>query len=78
MLIYGEGGYFDKEFDYTLQLGQQQCLYDLKVGGRTEYLIYAIKANPSNKNYPNPSDYLYYATGQILIEQCKSKTFVIK
>jgi hypothetical protein len=79
-LITTPGNYPD--FTCTLQPGQKQCFYDLRVGS-ARYLISSGSFNAID----NPSSYysrnsnlqdVFKANGQIYIEQCKSKTFVIK
>jgi len=52
------------EYQMTLDVGQTQCFYNLKPGN----YIYSIE---DEKRW-------IIGTGQILVEKCKSKTFVIK
>ncbi len=55
--------------EFTLEPHQTQCVYDLPVGSY-KYSIY----QPIN----NSVQVYSYGYGQIYVEQCKSKTFVIK
>ena len=59
----------------TFQPGQKQCFYDLEAGS-ADYDITAGQPY-RGRNY-DPNAYDYKANGQVYIEQCKSKTFVIK
>ena len=58
----------------TLQKGQTQCFYNFKVGAAN----YDI-GRPAGNYHFNSNDKPYYsANGQIYVEQCKTKTFIIK
>jgi len=67
------------DFTCTLQPGQKQCFYDLSVGS-ARYMISSGNLNDSNYSYNVrlDSQNVFKVNGQINIEQCKSKTFVIK
>jgi hypothetical protein len=72
------------DFTCTLQPGQMQCFYDLPVGS-AKYMISsanyngAVSTDPIYYPYQRSSQQKdYKSNGQIYVEQCKSKTFVIK
>jgi hypothetical protein len=60
----------------TLKPGEVQCFYNANVGV-FNYSLVAWKNNQPSR-MPKASSYDYYAEGQVRIEKCKSKTFVIK
>jgi hypothetical protein len=60
----------------TLKPDQVQCFYNLKVGPWS-YKIISWKNDEPKIIYHN-SDLNYKANGQVFVEQCKSKTFIIK
>jgi TolB-like protein len=60
------------ETTFTLEPNQTQCIYDIPAGP----LNYSI--TESGNYYGMNSTSIYSANGQIYIEQCKSKTFIIK
>jgi hypothetical protein len=57
--------------EMTLKPGQTQCLYNIPRGP----LNYIVYSRDKINNMRNPE---YSARGQIYIEKCKSKTFIIK
>lgn len=66
----------------TLDPGQTNCFYRLDVSKDYEYDIKNV-AESSNNNRPGYNGHFPQATtsdkhGQVLVEKCKSKTFVIK
>ncbi|MBK7106649.1 MAG: hypothetical protein IPH62_15350 [Ignavibacteriae bacterium] len=64
-----------KHFKMTLEPGQTQCFYDL-VAQTYEYNYHQENYNPGAFYRKNEKDKT--RSGQILVEKCKSKTFIIK
>lgn len=73
--------YSSKRKTITLEPEQTQCFYLIPIGA-IFYEITEVGSNNRQPRYSNNSNYnqpaSYYATGQILIEKCKSKTFTIR
>jgi len=63
---------------YIFRPNQTQCFYDLSVGPASYDIL--DKDTDEKKSYMQllPNDYKYKASGMVYIEQCKSKTCVIK
>ena len=65
----------------TLSPMQQQCFYNIQVSP-LDYKLDENSQPPNGGSYEEIQNYLnkphYHAQGQINVEQCKSKTFVIK
>ncbi len=58
----------------TLQPGETQCAYNSSTMA-CKYYIWILGVNPNvNPNFPNANE---FRQGQVLVEKCKSKTFVI-
>jgi TolB-like protein len=68
-VIYQENGLNMGEI--TLSPGQTQCFYDVSAGSKKYFINETSNQAPPNHVWIN-------AQGQINVEQCKSKTFVIK
>lgn len=69
--------------EISISPGQTQCLYGMPVGSATYYIV--EKSNYSGGYsagsgvvFNGPTVNKYTANGQINIEQCKSKTFIIQ
>jgi hypothetical protein len=70
---------YDPDYTCKLKIGQTKCFYNLPVGNFA-YKIYSGESDRSNSySLSGSSKPSYYSSnGQINIEKCKSKTFIIK
>lgn len=66
------------KYSCTLLPEQKQCFYNLPIGPSDYWISNQKKYSGYDVNNGGNSQDIYKANGQINIEQCKSKTFVIR